>query len=97
MRFKEEVLKIVREQNPIDKGLEWKAAKAEYIDAVSLLREQLTVEQCSLLDNILQSADELLRVREEWTFYKTFDEVTKAWRTLILDEDYCRNIEELME
>ena len=96
MRFKDQMLKIVQEQNPIKMGIEWQRVSAEYSDNLTALREQLSEEQCYLLENITKSVEELLTVREEWTFYKTFDEITKAWRTLILDEDYITSIDELM-
>jgi len=97
MRFKEQVLKIVREETPIQLGFEWQKAMANYMDDISKLRKTLSTEQSKMLDDILQMVKELLMVQEEWTFYKTFDEITKAWRTLILDEDYATSLEDLMD
>ena len=97
MRFKEQALKIIREESPIQLGAEWQKAMANYMDDISNLRDTLSTEQSKMLDDITQSVKELIKVQEEWTFYKTFDEVTKAWRTLILDEDYTSSLEELMD
>lgn len=97
MRFKEQALKIIREESPIQLGAEWQKEMANYKDDISKLRDTLNTEQSKMLDDITQRVKELIKIQEEWTFYKTFDEVTKAWRTLILDEDYTSSLEELID
>lgn len=98
MRFKEHILNIVKEEHPISNGVEYKRLNAQLQDSISAFMEGLTPSQKVMLDQtILQGFDAILNFQYEWVCYKTFDEVTKAWRTLILDEDYIASIDELYE
>ncbi len=97
MRFKEHILNIVKEEYPISKGVEYKRLNAQLQDSITAFMEGLTPAQRVMLDQtILQGFDAILELQYEWVCYKTFDEVTKAWRTLILDEDYTSSLEEVM-
>jgi len=98
MRFKEHILNIIKEEHPISKGVEYKRLNAQLQDSVTAFMEGLTPAQRVMLDQtILQGFDAILELQYEWVCYKTFDEVTKAWRTLILDEDYTTSLEELLD
>ena len=98
MRFKEHLLNIVKEEHPISKGIEYQRVNAQLQDSITAFMEGLTSAQRVMLDQtILRGFNAILNLQYEWVCYKTFDEVTKAWRTLILDEDYTTSLEELME
>ena len=98
MRFKDQILNIVKEEHPITKGVEYKRLNAQLQDSITALMEGLTPAQRIMLDQtILQGFDAILELQYEWVCYKTFDEVTKAWRTLVLDSDYTSSLEDLIE
>ena len=98
MRFKDHILTIVKEEHPIEKGVEYKRLKALLQDSITAFMEGLTPAQRVMLDQtILQGFDAILNLQYEWVCYKTFDEVTKAWRTLVLDSDYTSALEDLIE
>ena len=98
MRFKDHILNIVKEEHPIEKGVEYQRVKAQLQDSIIAFMEGLTSAQKVMLDQtILQTFDEILDLQYEWVCYKTFDEVTKAWRTLVLDCDFVGSIEDLIE
>ena len=98
MRFKEHILNIVRDEHPICNGVEYKRLNAQMQDSITAFMEGLTPAQRVMLDQtILQGFDVILKLQYEWVCYKTFDEVTKAWRTLVIDSDYTSSLEELIE
>ena len=98
MRFKDHILNIVKEEHPIEKGVEYKRLNAQLQDSITAFTEGLSPAQKIMLDqSILQCFDAILNLQYEWVCYKTFDEVTKAWRTLVLDSDYTSSLEDLIE
>lgn len=98
MRFKDHILTIVKEEHPIEKGVEYQRVKAQLDDSITAFLQGLTPAQRVMLDQtILQAFDNLMELQYEWVCYATFDEVTKAWRTLVLDSDYVTSLEELIE
>ena len=98
MRFKDHILTIVKEEPPIEKGMEYKRLKAQLDDSITAFLQCLTPAERVMLDQtILQSFDKLMDLQYEFVCYATFDEVTKAWRTLVLDSDYVTSLEELIE
>lgn len=98
MRFKDHILNIVKEEHKIDNLMEYKRLKAQLDDSITAFLQCLTPAERVMLDQtILQSFDKLMDLQYEFVCYATFDEVTKAWRTLVLDSDYTSSIEDLIE
>ena len=98
MRFKDHILNIVKEEHKIDNLMEYKRLKAQLDDSITAFLQGLSYEQRIMLDQtILQGFDKLMELQFDFVCYATFDEVTKAWRTLILDEDYITALEEIKE
>ena len=93
------MLKISRkEEHKIDNLMEYKRLKAQLDDSITAFLQCLTPAERVMLDQtILQSFDKLMDLQYEFVCYATFDEVTKAWRTLVLDSDYTSSIEDLIE
>ena len=98
MRFKDHILNIIKEEHKIDDIVEYKRLKAQLDDSITAFLQGLSYEQRVMLDQtILQGFDAILELQYQWVCYKTFDEVTKAWRTLVLDSDYTSSLEDLIE
>ena len=98
MRFKDHILSIVKEEHKIEDIVEYKRLKAQLDDSITAFLQGLSYEQRVMLDQtILQGFDKLSELQYEFVCYATFDEVTKAWRTLVLDSDYTSSIEDLIE
>jgi len=98
MRFKDHILQIVKEEHPLENGMEYKRLSAVLQDAITDFLAVLTPAQRVQFDQtILQEYDKLMDLQYEFVCYATFDEVTKAWRTLILDSDYISSLEEIIE
>lgn len=98
MRFKDHILNIVKEEHKIEDIVEYKRLKAQLNDSITAFLQGLSYEQRVMLDQtILQGFDKLMELQFEFVCYATFDEVTKAWRTLVLDSDYTSSLEDLIE
>ena len=98
MRFKDHILNIVKEEHKIDNLMEYKRLKAQLDDSITAFLQCLTPAERVMLDQtILQAYDNIMALQYEFVCYATFDEVTKAWRTLVLDSDYTSSIEDLIE
>ena len=98
MRFKDHILNIVKEEHKIDNLMEYKRLKAQLDDSITAFLQCLTPAERVMLDQtILQAYDNIMALQYAFVCYATFDEVTKAWRTLVLDSDYTSSIEDLIE
>lgn len=98
MRFKDHILNIIKEEHKIEDIVEYKRLKAQLDDSITAFLQGLSYEQRVMLDQtILQGFDAILELQYEFVCYATFEEVTKAWRTLVLDSDYTSSIEDLIE
>ena len=98
MRFKDHLLNIVKEEHKFENIMEYKRLKAQLDDSITAFMEGLSPAQRVMLDQtILQGFDKLMELQYEFVCYATFDEVTKAWRTLVLDSDYTSSLEDLIE
>ena len=98
MRFKDHILNIVKEEHKIDNLMEYKRLKAQLDDSITAFLQCLTPAERVMLDQtILQAYDNIMALQYEFVCYSTFEEVTKAWRTLVLDSDYTSSIEDLIE
>lgn len=98
MRFKDHIISIVKEEHKIEDIVEYKRLKAQLDDSITAFLQGLSYEQRIMLDQtILQGFDKLMELQYAFVCYATFDEVTKAWRTLVLDSDYTSSIEDLIE
>ena len=98
MRFKDHLLNIVKEEHKIENIVEYKRLKAQLDDCITAFMEGLSPAQRVMLDQtILQGFDKLMELQYEFVCYATFDEVTKAWRTLVLESDYTSSLEDLIE
>lgn len=98
MRFKDHILNIVKEEHKIEDIIEYKRLKAQLDDSITAFLQGLSYEQRVMLDQtILQGFDKLMELQFEFVCYSTFEEVTKAWRTLVLDSDYTSSLEDLIE
>ena len=98
MRFKDHILNIIKEEHKIDNLMEYKRLKAQLDDSITAFLQGLSYEQRVMLDQtILQGFDKLMELQFEFVCYSTFEEVTKAWRTLVLDSDYTSSLEDLIE
>lgn len=93
MRFKDHILNIVKEEHPLEKGMEYKRLSAMLQDSITAFKESLTPTQKAMFDKtILQGFDELMDLQYEFVCYGTFTEMTKAWRSLLLDENLAYEI-----
>ena len=98
MRFKDHILNIVKEEHKIEDIVEYKRLKAQLDDSITAFLHCLTPAERVMLDQtILQGFDKLLELQYAFVCYATFEEVTKAWRTLVLDSDYTSSLEDLIE
>ena len=98
MRFKDHIISIVKEEHKIEDIVEYKRLKAQLDDSITAFLQGLSYEQRIMLDQtILQGFDKLMELQFDFVCYATFDEVTKAWRTLVLDSDYTSSLEDLIE
>ena len=97
MRFKDHILNIVKEEYPLEKGMEYKRLSAVLQDSITAFMEVLTPAQRVMFDQtILQEFDKLMDLQYEWVCYGTFTEMTKAWRALLLDENIAYEIKSVM-
>ena len=98
MDFKDHILNIVREEHKFEKLMEYGRLKAQLDDSITAFKECLTPAERVMLDqSILKTFDELMELQYEFVCYKTFDEVTKAWRALLLDENMAYEIKSMLE
>ena len=98
MRFKDHILHIVKEEHPLEKGMEYKRLSAMLQDSITAFKESLTPAQRVMFDQtILQEFDKLMDLQYEFVCYGTFTEMTKAWRSLLLDENLAYEISSVVD
>ena len=98
MRFKDHILHIVKEEHPLEKGMEYKRLSAMLQDSITAFKESLTPAQRMMFDQtILQEFDKLMDLQYEFVCYGTFTEMTKAWRSLLLDENLAYEISSVVD
>ena len=98
MRFKDHILHIVKEEHPLEKGMEYKRLSAMLQDSITAFKESLTPAQRVVFDQtILQEFDKLMDLQYEFVCYGTFTEMTKAWRSLLLDENLAYEISSVVD
>ena len=89
MKFKDHILNIVKEEHPIEKGVEYQRTKAQLQDSITAFMEGLTPAQRVMLDQtILQPIDSLLELQQMLTFDATFSVLNRSWRELLLGERF---------
>lgn len=98
MDFKDHILNIVREEHKFEKLMEYGRLKAQLDDSITAFKECLTPAERVMLDqSILQVYDDLMALQYEFVCYRTFEEVTKAWRALVLSEEAAYEIKSMLE
>ena len=97
MSFKDHILFIVKEEHKFENLVEYQRLNAQLTDCITSLKEGLTPAQRVMLDqSILKMLDEIMELQYEFVCYRTFEEVTKAWRALLLDENIAYEIKSVM-
>ena len=98
MEFKNHILNIVKEEHKLENILEYKRLKAQLDDSITAFLHCLTPAERVMLDQtILQAFDKLMELQYEFVCYRTFEEVTKAWRALLLDDTLVFDIKSMLE
>lgn len=97
MSFKDHILFIVKEEHKIEKLMEYQRLNALLTDSITAFKDSLTPAQKVMLDqSILQLYDEIMSLQYEFVCYRTFEEVTKAWRALLLDDYMAYEIKSVL-
>lgn len=98
MRFKDHILNIVKEEHQFESLMEYQRIKAQLDDSVTAFLQCLTPTERVMLDQtILQQFDKLMELQYEFVCFRTFEEVTKAWRALLLDDNLAFEIKSMLE
>lgn len=98
MEFKNHILNIVKEEHKFENLMEYQRIKAQLDDSVTAFLQCLTPAERVMLDQtILQAFDKLMELQYEFVCFRTFEEVTKAWRALVLSEEVAYEIKGMLE
>ena len=98
MSFKDHILFIVKEEHKFENLMEYQRLNALLTDSITAFKEGLSPAQRVMLDeSILKLLEELMELQYEFVCYRTFEEVTKAWRALLLDENMAYEVKSMLE
>ena len=98
MEFKDHILNIVKEEHKFESLMEYQRLKAQLDDNITAFLKCLTPTERVMLDQtILQAYDNILALQYEFVCRRTFEEVTKAWRALLLDDNMVFELKGVLE